>query len=435
MTNRNGCEMYGWAKDLFPICRSITGPGVRETLQYIKNELPELNLLSIKSGEQVFDWIVPQEWSIRQAYISDLNGNRIIDFANCNLHVVGYSVPINETLPYKKLEEHLHWLDDMPDAIPYVTSYYSEYWGFCVSKKQKELLEKHEFLKVVIEADKFDGKLDYAELVIKGEMEKEILISTYICHPSMANNELSGPVLAIALAKWLSSQDYLKYTYRVVFVPETIGSIVYISKNLHLFKEKILYGFNLTCVGDSNNYSLLPTRRGNTYIDKVSKYAMNNYTSSYKEYSFLDRGSDERQYSSPLVDLDVVSIMRSKYFEYNEYHTSLDNMTFISEEGLQGSFDIHKKILFIIESNFIPVNTNYCEPQLGKRNLYPKIGLSKMRSAENLNARNYLNMIAYSDGVNSILDIATILNVDYFACLECFEILLAEKIIEKKYDC
>jgi aminopeptidase-like protein len=427
--------MYGWAKDLFPICRSITGPGVRETLQYIKNELPELNLLSIKSGEQVFDWIVPQEWSIRQAYISDLNGNRIIDFANCNLHVVGYSVPINETLPYKKLEEHLHWLDDMPDAIPYVTSYYSEYWGFCVSKKQKELLEKHEFLKVVIEADKFDGKLDYAELVIKGEMEKEILISTYICHPSMANNELSGPVLAIALAKWLSSQDYLKYTYRVVFVPETIGSIVYISKNLHLFKEKILYGFNLTCVGDSNNYSLLPTRRGNTYIDKVSKYAMNNYTSSYKEYSFLDRGSDERQYSSPLVDLDVVSIMRSKYFEYNEYHTSLDNMTFISEEGLQGSFDIHKKILFIIESNFIPVNTNYCEPQLGKRNLYPKIGLSKMRSAENLNARNYLNMIAYSDGVNSILDIATILNVDYFACLECFEILLAEKIIEKKYDC
>lgn len=431
MTNRYGCEMYCWAMDLFPFCRSITGSGVRDTLQYIKKELPELNLLSIKSGEQVFDWTVPKEWAINEAYISDLNGNRIIDFSNCNLHVVGYSEAVNEVLPYNKLEEHLHWLDDMPDAIPYVTAYYSNYWGFCVSREQKELLEKHDFLKVVIDAEKFDGKLDYAELVIKGEVDYEILISTYICHPSMANNELSGPVLAMALAKWLSSQDFLKYTYRIVFVPETIGSIVYISKNLQLFKEKILYGFNLTCVGDNNNYSLLQTRKGNTYVDKVTKYAMNNYTSSYKEYTFLDRGSDERQYSSPLVDLDVVSIMRSKYFEYKEYHTSLDNMTFISKEGLQGSYDIHKKIFLIVETNFIPVNTNYCEPQLGRRNLYPNIGLSKMKNSANFNARNYLNMIAYSDGVNSVLDIAIILNIDYFACIECFEILIVEKIIKK----
>ncbi|EJF06908.1 hypothetical protein ThvES_00010020 [Thiovulum sp. ES] len=398
-----GKKMYQWATDLFPINRSLTGDGNRETLNYIKNVIPELNIYEIPSGTQCFDWNVPKEWNAKEAYI-EFQGKRIIDFRNNNLYLVGYSTPTELELSLDELQKHLYSIPEMPEAIPYVTSYYKERWGFCITENQRIKL-KEGIYKVKIDSTLENGSMTYGEVLLKGRTEKEIFLSTYVCHPSMANNELSGPVVAMALLEYIKSIPNRRYSYRVIFIPETIGSICYLSKNLEEMKKNIVAGFNLTTIGDDNSYSYLPTRYGDTLADKIAKYVLKDIP--HNKYSFLQRGSDERQYCSPGVDLPVATVCRTIYGRYDEYHTSLDNLDFISPEGLQGGFDIIKKAIYILEENRVFLSTILCEPRLGKRGLYPTISGHKIDGSRVL--RNFLT---YCDGKNDLIDISNLIKVD-----------------------
>jgi len=418
-----GQEMYDWAVDLFPINRSLTGHGVRKTLNYIKDIIPEMNIIEVPSGTKCFDWTVPKEWNCDDGYIIDPDGNKICDFKNNNLHVVGYSTPIDKEIEYEELIEHLYHIEDQPTAIPYITSYYSERWGFCLSSNKFKKLKKGTY-KVKINSELKDGNLTYGEIKIKGESEKEIFLSTYVCHPSMANNELSGPVVTTALVNFVKSIKNRKYSYRIVFIPETIGSITYISRNIDEMKKNIIAGFNISCIGDDRSYSYLSTRYGNTLSDKVSKHILKNI--DYVEYSFLDRGSDERQYCSPGVDLPIATICRTKYGAYPEYHTSLDDLTVISPNGLYGGYDKLKKAIELLENNnYYKVNV-LCEPQLGKRGLYPTISTKTSGAI----VKNMMNFIAYVDGNNDLIDIANIIGVQAEELFEIVEKMKKAELIE-----
>ena len=421
-----GKQMYRLTEELFPICRSITGDGVRQTLKIIKKHLHELNIYEIPTGEQCFDWTIPQEWNIKNAYIEDEEGKKIVDFNENNLHIVNYSIPVNKKLNLEELSKHLYSLPEQPDAIPYVTSYYNEAWGFCISENQRKNLNEGVYT-VNIDSSLEDGGMTYADLLIKGKTDKEILISTYTCHPSMANNETSGPVLATFLAKWILNLTNRYYSYRIIFVPETIGAVAYLSKNLDEMKAKTIAGFVLTCVGDDRSYSYMPSRSGDLLADKVALHVLNKKIKKYKEYSFLDRGSDERQYCAPGVDLPVCSIMRSKYGEYPEYHTSLDNLNLVSSDGFQGSFDAHIDMLKILESNNKYMATCLGEPQLGKRNLRQTSGAGKGLAPNFLNISHFL---AYADGNLDLIDIANILDIYALDLLPIVNKLLENDLIK-----
>lgn len=425
LLNISASDMFAFANQLFPICRSITGDGVRETLSIIQAELQaevsaarngrwpaglpdglQCKIVEVLSGTQCFDWQVPQEWNISDAFIMTEQGERIVDFKKNNLHVVGYSIPVNAELTLEELEPHLFSLPDQPQAIPYVTSYYRPFWGFCLSHEQRSRLTRQKY-KVVIDSSLKDGSLTYGEVIIPGHMEKEVLLSTYSCHPSMGNNETSGLTVTTFLAKWLARLPHRYYSYRIVFVPETIGSIVYLSKNLATLKEKVIAGFQVTCVGDDRAISFLPSRLGETLADKVAQHVLKHQAPECIYYSFLDRGSDERQYCSPGVDLPVVSIMRSKYGTYPEYHTSLDNMDFVSASGLNGAWHIYARCLYVLEHNRTYQVTCYGEPQLGKRGLYPTTS-----TKDTLNTvKNMMDLMAYCDGHHDLIDIAERLGV------------------------
>lgn len=422
-----GEKMHKWAADLFNINRSITGPGVRETLVFLSNLIKGLQIKNVASGTKVFDWTVPDEWEIREAFIEDKYGNRIVDFKNNNLHIVGYSVAVDQYMELDELQKYLHSLPEQSDAIPYVTSYYSKSWGFCLTHNQRESLESGKY-RVYIDSTISPGVLNYGELIIPGDSKEEVLLSTYICHPSMANNELSGPVVTAALSQWLLSLKKRRYTYRIIFIPETIGSITYLSKNLDYMKENVIAGFVITCIGDNRTYSFLPSRKGGTLADRAALHCLKNSVKKFNEYSYLDRGSDERQYCSPGVDLPVCSIMRSKYDTYPEYHTSLDNLSFISPEGLKGGYDILKKTIRIIEVNDYYKNIFYCEPQLGKRGLYPNLSI-KGGSADDL--KNLMNLLAYADGEIDLIDLANIINMDIIDLHPIVEKLIDSELIEK----
>lgn len=422
----NGIKMHQWAQDLWPICRSLTGEGVRQTLKYIQNLLPELSIHEIPTGTKVFDWDVPPEWNIKDAYIADKSGKRIIDFRKNNLHVVGYSIPVDQRMTLQELDQHLYSLPNQVDAIPYVTSYYEPRWGFCLTHQQRQQLEEQEY-HVVIDSSLKSGVLNYAELIIPGKSKEEVLLSTYICHPSMANNELSGPVVTIALARWLNSLKQHQYTYRIIFIPETIGSIVYLSLHAEVMKEHCIAGFVITCIGDERTYSYMPSRHGNTLADRAAKHILKHHACEYKAYTFLERGSDERQYCSPGIDLPVCSIMRSKYGEYPEYHTSLDNLNFVTPTGLQGGFEALQKTLTLIENNAYYRAIYPCEPQLGKRGLYPTI--SKKNSGNEV--RNIMNLLAYADGTKDLIEIADITQQDALNCLKTIEKLMTAGLIKK----
>ena len=280
-----GNKMHGLAEKLFPISRSLTGNGVRETLSILNEYIKDLVLFEVPSGTQVLDWVVPKEWSIVSGHILTPSGRKICDFNENNLHIVGYSIPVDDSISLVELDKHLYSLPDQPDAIPYVTSYYAERWGFCLPHKQRMLLEEGTY-KVEIDSCLFDGHLTYGELIIKGDTDKEVLISTYVCHPSMANNELSGPVVVTYLAKWLQALQSRKYTYRIIFIPETIGSITYLSKNINQMQEKVIAGFNVSCIGDNRSYSYLPSRNGKTLSDKVAKHILKWIDPDYVAYSW-----------------------------------------------------------------------------------------------------------------------------------------------------
>lgn len=411
-----GEAIYQLCEELFPINRSLTGDGVRQTFQILQREIPDLVTYEVPTGTACFDWTVPKEWNCQEAYIIDPNGHKICDFSQNNLHVLGYSYPVETTLSLAELQHYLYSKPELPEAIPYVTSYYTERWGFCLSHQQRESLPEGNY-QVYINSTLEDGHLTYGEVLIPGETEEEIFFSTYICHPSMANNELSGPTVATYLIKYLQSLPSRRYSYRFVFIPETIGSIVYLSRNLNVMKERTVAGFNLTCVGDNHTYSYLPSRDGNTLADKAAQHVLKHHYPDYQSYTFLDRGSDERQYCWPNVDLPLCSMMRSKFMEYPEYHTSLDNLDYISPEGLYGAYEIHTKVIEALEHNHYYEVATLCEPQLGKRGLYPT--LSKGVETRKI-VRNMMNFLAYCDGKKDIIDIAEIIEV---AVWELYDII------------
>ncbi|VEJ07626.1 Uncharacterized protein conserved in bacteria with an aminopeptidase-like domain [Campylobacter lari] len=364
----------------------------------------------------MFDWEVPAEWEINDAYIITPDGEKICDFKQNNLHVLNYSTGIDTELDLASLQEHLYSIKEMPDAIPYATSYYKRRWGFCIKHEDRVKLKKGKY-KVFIDAKHHEnGVLNYADLLIPStqETKDEILISTYLCHPSMANNELSGPVIAVFLAKWLLELKKRKYNYRFVFIPETIGSIVYLSKHLKHLQKHTKAGFALSCIGDDNAYSLIHTPSENTLADKVALHTLKD-KANFKEFSFLDRGSDERQYCSPLVNLPVVCVCRTRFGDYKEYHTSKDDLNFISKEGLQGSLKAMQEIIMNLEVNEIYQNTVFCEPNLGKRDLY--IDHCKREGR----VENILSFLAYCDGKNDVLDIASKLNIQAYELKDLIE--------------
>lgn len=420
-----GIKIYNLCRELFPINRSLTGDGVRETLKILKRELPSLKFFEIPTGTQCFDWTIPKEWNCREAYIMDPHGNKICDYSINNLHLLGYSTPINTKLTLEELQPFLYSLPEQPTAIPYMTSYYKERWGFCLTQEERDQLKEGNY-HVYIDSELTDGHLSYAELLIEGESKEEIFFSTYICHPSMGNNELSGPTVATYLAKYIASLNNRRYSYRIIFIPETIGSITYLSQNLEQMKQNTIAAFNLTCVGDNNAFSYLPSRNTDTLSDKVALHMLRYMHPKFKHYTFLDRGSDERQYCAPGVDLPLCSIMRSKFMEYPEYHTSLDNLDYISPEGLYGAYEIHSKIIHALERNHnYKVNT-LCEPQLGKRGLYPT--LSKGIETRNI-VKNMMNFLAYCDGENDLIDIANIINVPVWELYDIANDFLEQNLI------
>ena len=430
--------MYSFAQKLFPINRSITGEGVRQTLamcsDYIAGEDGvTFEIKNVPSGTEVFDWTVPKEWKINEAYIEDEAGNRICDMAVTNLHVMGYSTPIDEWVDLEELKQHVFTLPDQPDVIPYVTSYYKERYGFCMSQTKLNGLKPGRY-HMYIDSKLFDGNLTYAELVLPGSSEEEIFFSTYDCHPSMANNEVSGPVLMCQLINYVKSLKNRRYTYRFIIIPETIGAITYLATAGHLqhMKDHIVAGFNLSCVGDDKDYSIVHSKYADTLADRVLTNVLKTHTNNqFSDYSFLKRGSDERQYNSAGVDLPVVCFCRSKFGEYPEYHTSADDMDFISPEGFEGAYQVMTQVVDALEYNKYYVMTQPCEPQLGKRGLFPTV--SKKGSYDAVMAMMYF--MTYADGRNDLLGISEITGVPVRELIEIVDKLYDNGLIEiKEFD-
>ena len=423
-----GEEIYRLTEKIFPICRSITGKGVRETLsiinEYLSPDNIQFDIKEVPSGTEVFDWTVPKEWDIRSAYIEDESGKKIIDMKDNNLHVLGYSMPIDKWVTLEELRSMVYTQPDQPDLIPYVTSYYKERSGFCMSQKMLDSLPEGKY-HVFVDSELFNGSLTYAELILKGKTSEEIMLSSYTCHPSMANNECSGPALLSAIIKYVNTIKDRKYTYRFVLNPETIGALTYLSINSDHLKEHLKAGIVLSCVGDDRDYSVIHSKYADTITDK-SLTAILKHKPKCSEYSFLKRGSDERQYNAPGIDLPVIGFCRSKYGEFPEYHTSADNMDIVSPEGFRGSYETLVQWIDCMELNEKYRINVLGEPQLGKRNLYPTIS---QKGAHN-SVMTMRDFIAYADGRNDLFDIAEIIGVDPCELLPIVDQLLDKKLIE-----
>jgi aminopeptidase-like protein len=387
-----GAELHRVAGELFPICRSITGDGVRQTIGILTRHFAPYEVTEVPSGTQCFDWTVPDEWTIRGARLTGPDGKTVVDFSDSNLHVVGYSEPVDATLDLDALQPHLHSLEALPDAIPYVTSYYARSWGFCLPHRQRARLAKGTY-RAVIDSTLAPGSLTLAECVVPGERPDEVLISSYVCHPSMANNELSGPLVASAIARWLGEAKR-RYTYRIALFPETIGSIVYLSRRLDHLKARLVAGFHLSCIGDERAYSFVATPGAETYADRVARHVYKATDPQARECDFLERGSDERQFCSPNAGLPVVTLMRSRFGSYPEYHTSLDDLTLVTPAGLEGGFQAVRRCIETIEAGCVPRATRTGEPQLRKYGLRPDISTRDLGSYFQLVS----DVLAFADG-------------------------------------
>jgi aminopeptidase-like protein len=392
--------MHGLAAELYPICRSITGDGVRRTLERIKREIP-LAIEEVPSGTEVLDWTVPREWNVREAWIEDAGGERVVDFADCNLHLMGYSVPVRARLPLSRLEQHLFTLPQHPHWIPYRTSYYSEAWGFCMAHSQLEALPDEEY-EVLIDSSLEEGHLTYGECYLEGEEEAEVLISCHVCHPSLANDNLSGISVATELAKALAAEPH-RYSYRFLFVPGTIGSITWLARN-EPGLAKIRHGLVLTCVGDPGHSTYKRSRQGDAVIDRAVAHVLERSGEEYAIQDFFPYGYDERQYCSPGFDLPVGCLMRTPHGRFPEYHTSADDLELIRPEHLADSLAKCLAVMRVLEGDRTYVNLSpKGEPQLGTRGLYQAIGGEPDRGEAQMAMLWVLNQ---SDGTNSLLDIA-----------------------------
>jgi aminopeptidase-like protein len=397
---RVGREMHGIISDLFPICRSITGEGIRATLRALQKRIP-LTIQEVPSGTQVFDWTVPLEWNIHDAYIKDLQGNRIIDFRKSNLHVVSYSQPVNRRVSLDELKTHLHSLPDHPTWVPYRTSYYKDSWGFCLSHNELRNLKDAEY-EVRIDASLTQGVLLYGEYFVPGQVREEVLFSTHICHPSLCNDNLSGIAVATFLADWVSSKPR-RYSYRFLFIPGTIGSITWLSQNRHQASH-IKHGLVLTGVGDPGPFTYKRSRRGDSEIDRIMANLLRHSGRPYSVVDFIPYGYDERQYCSPGFNLPVGCFSRTPHSQYPEYHTSGDNLDFVKAESLEESLEQCRIAVETLERNRVYINKNpHCEPQLGKRGLYRAIG---GQAGEKSMEMALLWVLSFSDGCHSLLEIA-----------------------------
>ena len=380
--------------------RSITGEGVRQSHDILE-ELVPLTRSEIPSGSRVRDWQIPQEWVVREAYVIGPDGERLLDVRQNNLHLLNYAVPFRGTLSREQLEAHLYSLPEQPDAIPYVTSYYSPHWGFCLPHRQRQALPEGEY-QVVVDTELIDGSLTLSEAVLPGESDREVLISTYTCHPSLANNELSGPLVAAFLFRRLARWKERRLTYRFVFLPETIGSLAYLHMRGELLKTQLVAGYVVTCIGDDAPFTYKRSRQGNSLADRSALHVLSSHT-GVRIHDFFPSGSDERQYCSPGFNLPVGSLMRSMYGTYPEYHTSLDNRDFVSFPAMQESVATYEAILKTLELSRSYRNLEpYGEPNLGRRGLYPPRGTTL--PPEHLSA--ILWVLNYSDGAHDLLDIA-----------------------------
>lgn len=424
--NHVGREIYQFISQLYPICRSITGEGLRQTLRLIQKRLP-LTLQEVPSGTQVFDWTVPKEWNIRDAYVKDSQGKKIIDFQRSNLHVVNYSVPVNKTVSLNELKKHLFTLPDHPDWIPYRTSYYNETWGFCLSHAQFQALRDEDY-EVCIDSSLEDGHLTYGECYLKGESSEEVLISCHACHPSLCNDNLSGLGVGTYLAEFLSRLS-LRYSYRFLFIPATIGSITWLCLNEEK-ASRIKHGLVLTLLGDAGKSSYKKSRRGNAEIDRAAAHVLKDSGDEYNIIDFFPYGYDERQYCSPAFNLPVGCLMRTPHGQFPEYHTSADNLDFIKPSYLADSFSKCLSVLYTLEHNKTYVNRNpKCEPQLGKRGLYRPIGGQANDGVDGLSLLWVLNL---SDGHYSLLDIAERSGIRFSSIKKAADLLLTHGLLDER---
>lgn len=423
-----GLDMHKFAASLFPICRSITGNGVRETLQIIGREIP-LQIYEVPSREQVFDWQVPLEWNITEAYIKNSRGERIIDFANNNLHVLNYSTPVHKTVTLEELRKHLFYLEEYPEWIPYRTSYYREDWGFCLTYKQYLALTEPEY-EVCISSTLTEGSLTYAECYIPGSSEEEILISAHVCHPSLANDNLSGIAVASWLAKTLLTKKS-RYSFRFIFIPGTIGAITWLAKN-ESSVHRIKFGMVASLLGDSGKFTYKRSRRGDTLIDRIAEYVLVSRDRENRIIDFYPYGYDERQFCSPGFNLAVGCLSRTPYGQYKEYHTSADNMELIKPASLAEAYEVYHEILSILDSNDTYVNLQpRCEPQLGKRGLYSLRGGNNDAKAFQMALLWVLNL---SDGEHSLFDIAIRSNTHFKTILEAAAELEKSGLLSKRTE-
>jgi aminopeptidase-like protein len=396
---RLGEDMYRAAGELYPLCRSITGDGIRQTLAKLGDHIP-LKIFEVATGAKVFDWSIPKEWNIRDAYIKNMRGERVVDFQKHNLHVVNYSVPIEDRLSLAELRPHLHTIPDHPDWIPYRTSYYREDWGFCLTENQLKSLKDNEY-EVAIDSSLEAGSLSYGECFLPGRSTEEVLISCHVCHPSLANDNLSGVVVATAMAAFLLKRN-LRYSYRFLFIPGTIGAITWLARN-HEVTGRIRHGLVLTCVGDAGGFNYKKCRRGDAQINRAVANVLRYCGEPAEIIDFSPYGYDERQYCSPGFDLPVGCLMRSMWGQFPEYHTSADNLEFIHPEQLAATLRVCLNVCDVLERNKFYLNQNpFCEPQLGKRNLYSSTAGAALE--QEVHAR--LWTLNQSDGKHSLLDIA-----------------------------
>ena len=399
-----GRAAHALARELWPLPRSISGEGLRATLRRLGEGLPDYRLIEVPSGTPVLDWIVPDEWAVRTAWIERPDGQRICDFAVDPLHLVGYSVGVDAELDLADLESHLHSLPEQPDAIPYVTSYYQRRWGFCLPHRERLALPPGRY-RVHIDARHVAGSITLAECLLPGTEPREILLSSYCCHPSMANNELSGPVLLHLLGRWLATRPR-RLGVRLLLLPEMIGSVAWLSLRLDAVRGRIHAGYNLSCIGDEREWGFLPSRAGDTPADRVARHVLGGIDPGYRRWRWTDRGSDESNYCAPGVDLPVATLTRSKYGSYPEYHTSLDDLErVVTPTGLGQSFAMLREVLTLLDAGvdtLKPRITVLGEPQLGRRGLYPSLSVKGSTAG----VRPMLDLLSMADGQHSLLEIA-----------------------------